>query len=244
LALRAHQAGVGHLFEIFFEGRFGCARHISGPFLAVRRFATFPYNSTVDPTASHYLRIVLDAVFEKTNFRSEIVWKRTSSHGNVDRGYGDNTDRIFFYSKSDVFLWNQLFTEYSEKHIRTKFGAVDKEGRHYTTSDLRNPGVRPNLRYQYTASNGITYQPHPNGWAVSREVMEQYDREVRLYFPKVPNGRLRLVRYLDESKGHKLQTLWEDISPINSQAQERLGYPTQKPSRSNGTDYFSFEQSR
>jgi site-specific DNA-methyltransferase (adenine-specific) len=162
------------------------------------------------------------------NFRNEIVWKRTSSHGNVDRGYGDNTDTIFFYTKSDLFFWNLLYTEYSEKHVKTKFAAVDKKGRHYTTSDLRNPGLRPNLHYPYTASNGITYQPHPNGWAVSREVMEQYDREDRLYFPKVQNGRLRLKRYLDESKGHKLQTLWDDTPPINSQAQERLGYPTQK----------------
>jgi site-specific DNA-methyltransferase (adenine-specific) len=94
---------------------------------------------------------------------------------------------------------------------------------------LRNPGVRPNLRYDFKASNGVTYKPHPNGWAVSKEVMERYDREGRLYFPRDPNGRLCLKRYLDETKGEKIQNVWTDIAPINSQAEERLGYPTQKP---------------
>ena len=89
--------------------------------------------------------------------------------------------------------------------------------------------MRPNLHYPFTASNGITYQPHPNGWAVSKEVMERYDREGRLYFPREPTGRLRLKRYLDGTKGEKLQNIWSDIAPINSQADERLGYPTQKP---------------
>ena len=182
-----------------------------------------------DPTASHYLRVVLDGVFGKTNFKTEIVWKRTSSHGNVDRAYGDTTDTIFFYAKGTDITWNQLYTDYSEKHLATKFATVDESGRRYTTSDLRNPGLRPNLHYPFTASNGVTYEPHPNGWAVSRDVMEQYDREGRLYFPKTPKGRMRLKRYLDETKGHKLQSLWDDIPPINSRAQERLGYPTQKP---------------
>jgi site-specific DNA-methyltransferase (adenine-specific) len=112
--------------------------------------------------------------------------------------------------------------------LESKFTGIEN-GRRFTTSDLRNPGVRPNLHYPYTASNGITYQPHPNGWAVSKEVMERYDREDRLYFPKNPNGRLRLKRFLDETKGEKIQNVWTDIAPINSQADERLGYPTQKP---------------
>jgi DNA modification methylase len=182
-----------------------------------------------DPTASHYLKIVLDGVFGKDRFKNEIIWKRTSSHGNVDRGFGVNTDSIFYYVQGDGFVWNQVYVEYSEKHVATKFASVDENGRHYTTSDLRNPGVRPNLHYPYKASNGITYHPHPNGWAVSIEVMKQYDQEGRLYFPKSADGRLRLKRYLDESKGQKVQSLWDDISPINSQSSERLGYPTQKP---------------
>ena len=182
-----------------------------------------------DPTASHYLKLVLDAVFGVERFGSEIVWKRTSSHGNVSRGYGSATDRILFYTKSSQFVWNQVFVAYSDKHITTKFTSSGEDGRRFTTSDLRNPGDRPNLKYPYTAKNGITYQPHPNGWAVSLERMKDYEERGLLYFPSSPNGRLRLKRYLDEAAGEKIQNIWDDISPINSQAQERLGYPTQKP---------------
>ncbi|MDR3572303.1 MAG: DNA methyltransferase [Anaerolineaceae bacterium] len=182
-----------------------------------------------DSTASHYLKLVLDGVFGPERFGSEIIWKRTSSHGNVSRGYGAATDTIFFYTKSSQFVWNQVYVPYNNKHIETKFTGVDQDGRRYTTSDLRNPGVRPNLTYPYTAKSGTTYQPHPNGWAVNIEKMKDYEERGLLYFPSSPDGRLRLKRYLDEAPGEKVQNLWDDISPINSQAQERLGYPTQKP---------------
>lgn len=182
-----------------------------------------------DPTASHYLKILMDAVFKPEHFRNEIIWQRTSSHGNVSAAFGDVTDTILFYSKTDKPTWHQTYMPYSDKHVATKFTGVDPDGRRYTTSDLRNPGVRPNLYYPFTASNGVTYEPHPNGWAVSKEVMEEYDRKGRLYFPLKAGGRLRLKRYLDEQPGKHVQNLWTDISPINSRAQERLGYPTQKP---------------
>ena len=179
--------------------------------------------------ASHYVKVMLDGIFGENFFQSEIIWQRTSSHGNVGRSFGNTTDSIFFYTGSADYTWNQIYVPYSTKHIETKFTGVGPDGRRYTTSDLRNPGIRPNLQYPFKASNGITYQPHPNGWAVSREVMEQYDREGRLYFPKSSDGRLRLKRYLDETQGERIQNLWDDIPPINSQAEERLGYPTQKP---------------
>lgn len=177
-----------------------------------------------DPTASHYLKLLMDAAFGVENFRSEIVWKRTSSHGNVSTNFGDVTDTLLYFSRGTKPVWNQIYTPYSEKHIKTKFTYRDPDGRVFTTTDLRNPGVRPNLTYEYKG-----YQPHPNGWAVSRERMEEYDRQGRLWFPQDQNGRIRLKRYLDEQPGHKVQNLWDDIPPINSQAQERLGYPTQKP---------------
>jgi len=100
-----------------------------------------------DPTASHYLKLLCDAIMGKDNFRNEIIWKRTSSHGNVSRGYGDVTDSIFFYATPGKFTWNQPYVPYSEKHVREKFTGVDPDGRRFTTSDMRNPGVRPNLTY-------------------------------------------------------------------------------------------------
>ncbi len=177
-----------------------------------------------DPTASHYLKILMDAVFGPDHFRTEIIWKRTTSHGNVSTNFGDITDTLLYYRRGDRPLWNQVYIPYSAEYLANHFQHVDDSGRRYTTENLRNPGVRPNLRYEYRG-----YKPHPNGWAVSRGRMEKYDREGRLIFPKNPEGRIRLKRYLDEQPGEKVQNLWDDISPIHAHAQERLGYPTQKP---------------
>ena len=181
-----------------------------------------------DPVASHYLKIVLDAVFGKLRFKTEIVWKRTTSHGNVGRAFGDCTDTIFLYTKSAEFVWNQLYEPMAPEYIEDRFTGRDADGRRWQSVTLRNPGPRPNLHYPFTASNGITYEPHPNGWSCDLKRMKKYDAKKRLHFPK-PGGQLRLKMYLDESPGIKLQNLWTDIPPINSQAQERLGYPTQKP---------------
>ncbi|MFC0617272.1 DNA methyltransferase [Deinococcus budaensis] len=130
-----------------------------------------------DPTASHYLKMILDVIFGAKNFRNEIIWKRTSSHGNVSRGYGDVTDSILYYAKSKNFTWNQIYRPYSKEYAEKNFGKRDESGRYYATENLRNPSVRPNLRYDYLASNGVTYKPHPNGWAVSLSVMQEYDRK-------------------------------------------------------------------
>ncbi len=182
-----------------------------------------------DPTASHYLKLLLDGVFGIQFYHNEIIWKRTSAHGNVSANYGDVTDSIFYYSKGAKPVWNRPMMPLSDRNIETKYNMVDPAGRRFTTRDLRNPGIRPNLHYPYTASNGITYQPHPNGWSFTREKMQAYDEAGLLHFPREASGRLRLKLYLDESAGQPRQTLWDDIPPINSQAQERLGYPTQKP---------------
>ncbi|HMO76456.1 MAG TPA: DNA methyltransferase [Sphingopyxis sp.] len=182
-----------------------------------------------DPTASHYLKLLLDGVFGANNFKTEIIWKRTFAHGNVGRTYGDVTDTIFFYVKSDQYIWNQPYKQVIGAKLDKKYPNADPDGRRWQSVTLRNPGVRPNLHYPYEASNGVTYQPHPNGWSCNLERMQRYDREGRLHFPSKPDGALRLKMYQDESKGERLQSLWDDIPPISSQAQERLGYPTQKP---------------
>lgn len=182
-----------------------------------------------DPTASHYLKLILDSIFGPTNFRSEITWKRSTSHGNVSKGYGALTDRLLFYSKSDSFTWNQQYHKLSEQYVLTKFTNQDQGGRFWQSVSLRNPADRPNLKYAYLASNGCTYHPHQNGWAVSEVRMREYDVQGRLHFPRKAGGQLRVKQYLDERPGTKLQNLWDDIPAINSQAAERLGYPTQKP---------------
>jgi DNA modification methylase len=177
-----------------------------------------------DPTASHYLKILMDAVFGPQFFRNEIVWKRTSGHSDARRRFGDQSDIILLFAKSENPTFNKAHAEYSESYLKSHYGMKEADGRRYTTRDLRSPGSRPNLTYEYKG-----YKPHPNGWSVSLELMQKLDSEGRLYFPTSKDGRIRVKRYLDEMPGTPIGNVWEDIPPINSQAQERLGYPTQKP---------------
>jgi len=183
-----------------------------------------------DPTASHYLKVLMDAILGPKNFRNEIVWKRrtgSSSAVHTSNKFGVCTDSIFFYAKSDKTPLNPQYSFDApgyQAYIDKFFKYVDESGRRYQLADLSNPSPRPNLMYEYKG-----YKPPRNGWAISREKMEQWDKEGRLYFPTDKAGRIRRKRFLDELKGKPIQTLWDDIEPIGAQAAERLGYPTQKP---------------
>ena len=180
-----------------------------------------------DPTASHYLKIVMDAVFDPENFRNEIIWKRKAGRGETNIAairFGVSTDTILFYARSKAALMNRQYRESNQNYIETKFTHFDSDGRRYRLDNITSPSYRPNLVYEYKG-----HQPPPKGWAVSRERMEQMDREGRLYLPEDKTKRIQRKRYLDELEGETVDSLWDDISPINSQARERLGYPTQKP---------------
>ena len=171
---------------------------------------------------------MLDEVFGRESLRTEIAWKRTSSHGNVSRSFGEIWESIYFYSKSrEKWAWNTQYVPFEPAYIESHFTGVEADGRRFTTSDLVNPDYRPNLVYEYKG-----YKPHRNGWKISREKMEELDRQDRLYFPEDPEGRIRLKRYLDEVPGQIAQNLWTDISPINSQAKEAVGYPGDRSRRS------------
>ena len=183
-----------------------------------------------DPTASHYLKLLMDAVFGAAQFRNEITWKRKTGRGETDRRakrFGVSTDSIFYYAKPDAAGPTPQYTfddPAYQRYIEKAFRHVDADGRRYQIDNLASPSPRPNLMYEYKG-----YKPPEKGWAISREKMEQWDREGRLHFPKSPKGRIRRKRFLDELKGKPVQNLWDDIGPIASQAKERLGYPTQKP---------------
>jgi site-specific DNA-methyltransferase (adenine-specific) len=193
----------------------------------IKKTGSFYYHC--DWHASHYVKIMLDQIFGENQFQNEVIWKRTHAHGNIGRRFGVVNDSIFFYTKGDDYAWNQEYLAFDEDYINRRFNYRDPDGRRWQSVTLRNPGKRPNLHYPYTASDGVTYMPHPNGWSCDLERMKNYDREGRLHFPSKPAGQLRLKMYLDESPGPKLQNIWDDIPPINSQAAEALGYPTQKP---------------
>jgi site-specific DNA-methyltransferase (adenine-specific) len=182
-----------------------------------------------DPTASHYLKMLMDSIFGVEFFGNEITWKRTFAHGNVGRNYGSVADTIFWYTNGPTYTWNQVYKQLGPAEKDKKYPQSDPDGRRWQSVTLRNPSVRPNLHFPFKASNGVTYYPHPNGWSCNRERLEKYDREHRLHFPINPDGALRLKMYEDESPGEKLQNIWDDIPPISALAAERLGYPTQKP---------------
>ena len=177
-----------------------------------------------DPTASHYLKSLLDAIFGKWNFRNEITWRRTNTHNDARRNFSALSDNILFYTKSDEFVFQPQYLPYSEEHIANSYRYVDEDNRRYTTRDLRSPGPRPNLTYEYKG-----YKPHPNGWSISIDRMREFDGEGRLHFPKSKNGRIRLKLFLDEMPGVPVGNIWDDIKPIQAQAKERVGFPTQKP---------------
>jgi site-specific DNA-methyltransferase (adenine-specific) len=178
-----------------------------------------------DPTASHYLRMLLDGVFGPETFNNEIIWKRTSAHSNATEKFAAVHDVILFYSKGTESAWNRLYVPYDTEYVEEHFVHKDPDGRLFRRVDLVNPAYRPNLVYEYKG-----YKPHPNGWKVTKEKMEQLDREGRLFFPaKGTAGRIRRKLYFDESLGAPVSDVWTDISPIHASAAERLGYPTQKP---------------
>ena len=181
-----------------------------------------------DPTASPHLRLLMDAVFGKENFRNEIVWKRTSAHSGVIRVYGRIHDLILFYTMSNDSCWNPIFQEYDPAYVHTFFDHVDPDGRRWKRMDLTAAGV---TKHGPSGEpwRGIDISEKGRHWASRPEEMDRFDAEGKIHWPKREGGMPRLKQYLDEMPGVPLQDIWSDIRPIHNLAKERLGYPTQKP---------------
>jgi site-specific DNA-methyltransferase (adenine-specific) len=197
-----------------------------------------------DPTASHYLRVVLDTIFGVQNFRNEIAWKRADAHNDAKKQFGMISDRILVYSRSKNAAFNRQYGGFQERTLRDWYQYIEmpdgstrrmtKEeretqkippgARRFNTSDLRSPNPRPNLMYDYKG-----YKPHRNGWAVSYEKMRELDEKGLLIYPSSLEGRIMRKRYLDEQGGAVVGDVWTDISQIRGADAELLGYPTQKP---------------
>jgi site-specific DNA-methyltransferase (adenine-specific) len=180
-----------------------------------------------DPVMSHYLKMLLDAILDPRNFRNEIIWNRTGAKALQTTRLARNHDVILSYGKSDNFTFNReaMFAPYDEIELDDKtdkkYSLKDDDGRRYQLTSLINPAKdRPHLTYEFL---GVT-----RVWRWTKERMQEaYDAGLVIQTKKgnVP----RLKRYLDEQLGKPLSDVWTDIAPINAQAAERLGYPTQKP---------------
>ena len=178
-----------------------------------------------DPTASHYLKIVMDAVFGGENFRTEISWKRSTAHSDAKQGrkqFGNIRDIIFFYTKTNDWKWNQLYTEYDENYVEKFYKHKEaRTGRMYQLDNITGPGgaAKGNPSYEVM---GIT-----RFWRYSKDMMAKLIEEGRVVQTK-PGTVPRYKRYLDEMQGVALQNDWQDITNV-SLSEEQLGYPTQKP---------------
>lgn len=176
-----------------------------------------------DPTASHYLKIVMDAIFGPERMFAEIVWKRTTTHNDAKKWSPDH-DVILVYTAGDEFTFNPVYMPHDQEYTDTFYKNVDEHGRRYQLADMASPNPRPNLTYVWRGN-----EPPPKGWRYSLETMEKLFADGRIELPKKPGGRPRVRRYLDEMKGTPPGDVWTDIRPISAHAKERLGYPTQKP---------------
>ena len=197
-----------------------------------------------DPSASHYLKIILDAIFGASHFRNEIVWQRTSAHNDGNR-FGRVHDIILSYSKSSQPLWNPVYTEHDPEYVKKFYRHEDERGR-YQVDNLTGAGTTQGESGQSwrgvdpTAVSRHWAIPHRNSWPEGVEPPENYeslsvhekldvlDANGLIYWP--PTGRVpRFKRYLSTSKGRRVHDVITDINPLSGQSKERTGYPTQKP---------------
>ena len=184
-----------------------------------------------DPTASHYLKLVLDAVFGADNYRNEIIWKRQSAHSDAKHKFSVVSDSIFFYVKSSAAIFSPQYGPHDESYVEKFYRFDDHDGRGlYRLGDAASPNPRPNMMYEWKG------YPYPaKGWRYQQETMQRLHDEGRLHYPTHADGqpdyskRISLKRYLNEQAGSIVTNVWTDIHPLHAGAAERLGYPTQKP---------------
>lgn len=175
-----------------------------------------------DPTASHYLKMLMDAVFGASNFRAEITWRRSRAKGLAFRGYPRNADILLYYSMSEEFTWNRLFLPHDPEYVKKSYRHIEaSSGRRYRLDNLVNPNKdRPNLTYEFLGTMRV--------WRwTKRRMQEAYDQG--LIVQTKPGAVPAFKRYLDEMQGTPVDTIWDDVRGIQSHAKERIGYPTQKP---------------
>ena len=168
---------------------------------------------------------MLDQILGENNLQSEIIWHRTQAKGLAFTGFPNNHDTILFYGGGDEITFNRPYNPYDPDNLDEKtdekYSLRDPDGRRYQLTSLLNPNPdRPNLEYEFLGVKHV--------WRWTKERMQEAYENGIVVQPS-PGAVPRMKRYLDQQEGRLIDTVWTDIPPINSQAQERLGYPTQKP---------------
>ena len=172
-----------------------------------------------DPTCSHYLKVMMDGIFGHENFQNEIVWKRTSAHSDSKK-LGRVHDVVLHFSKTSRFTKNSMHVPYEQEYIDKRYNNTDPDGRKWMSSPITAKGLTGG-GYEYS------YKGVEDNWRVPLKRMKELDKSGQLHFTRT--GRIRQKKYLDQMKGVPLGDIWNDVFPVNSQADERMGYATQKP---------------
>ena len=176
---------------------------------------------------SHTLRIVAEEVFGEEALINEIVWQRTASRNDA-KAFGHVHDTLLYFAKGqDSRTWNRQFTEYADGYLEKYYSMDDGDGRLYTADNLTAAGLR-------NGSSGSTWRgfnPSEKGvhWKYATDELDRLDAAGKIYWPKGGAGFPRIKRYRDELKGKPVDSIWDDLFVVNSQAAERSDYPTQKP---------------
>ena len=178
-----------------------------------------------DPTASHYLKVLLDGVFGPQHFRNEIIWKRTTAHSSAKR-FAPVHDVIFFYARAKTPVWNAPREDYEDEYLARYYKYDDGDGRLYWRADITGPGIRHGETGQAWRGRDVTAKGRH--WAYPIAELDRLDAEGMVYWP--PGGGMpQEKRYRDDLKGRAASDVWTDVNRINPVGNERLGYPTQKP---------------
>ena len=211
----AHSDGMG-AFMCFMAVRFLEMRRVLKP--------TGSIYLHCDPTASHYLKAVMDAIFGWKNFRNEIVWQKIRSSKAQTKGFGSVHDTILVYGKTASPVWNNLYTPLSNERIARHYGKAEPvTGRRYGLYDFTQAGQGTPRRF----GDKVVAPPTSKHWIWDQDRIDGAMSEGRLVFTS--DSMIRLKRYLDESRGNPIEDIWVDISPVNAMSKQRVGYPTQKP---------------
>ncbi len=177
-----------------------------------------------DPTAGHYLKLLMDSVFGAQNFRNQIIWRRTTSHSDA-RGLGRVHDTILLYNKTaSQFTWNNIYQPLDPEYVENYYRYEDSDGRRFMSADLSAAGSGPARNF---GERGAISPPEGRHWMYDDAGIGEMMTNDRIYWTR--NGVPRLKVYLDEHLGAPAQDVWADILPLRSWHRERLGYPTQKP---------------
>jgi DNA modification methylase len=177
-----------------------------------------------DPTASHYIKIMMDGIFGHQNFRNEIIWKRTTAHSDARRA-GRIHDVLLFYTLGDAYTWNKVYQPYDSEYVERYYRYKDPDGSRWASYDIAAAGPGPARTF-----GGELREPPPGRhWQFTQEQINEHVASGQIYFTK--NGFPRLKRYLRDMKGIPLQDIWSDhdVQPVVSWSAEGFGYPTQKP---------------